>query len=445
MALGIKKITESVIEDGRSLVLIGSSYHSGTDNIDFKDNKAIPTGAVIAVNKSKSEAYGTLRIKNGENKQIRIDASTTLAPKTVTRNEIGNAAVFNEHLNAKDAPDATRSVANHNIRDNAIDRNKIKNNEVISSKIPSGAILNKHLNAKDANNADRTVATYNIQNNAITEEKILKDAVTTVKIRDGNITTAKIKDNNVTREKLSPALRNELDKLRSDINTLNADLQAFKNTVEQRFKKMEAEFNTKLANLKKEMTDTLNNTINQYNLKNAVTHYKNDIVGDKDAAGKYTSTPLSDIKCSGNITCAGDINGKRVYFMTYQDLAEAYIPGEDLEAGDIVAMHEDGKVYKAESMNDCIVGVISNEYANCFGATKEELFNGSKIAVGMIGKVHVKVKGPVNIGQKITVSLSDAGIGMAWNHSDECIGKALESFDCDFDEVHDVLVQIRPM
>ena len=445
MALGIKKITESVVEDGRSLILIGKAYSSGIDKIDFTDNKAIPTGAIIAINQSVSSSYGTLRIKSGENQQMRIDARTTIAPKTVTKNEIGNAAVLNQHLNAENADDAVRSVAGYNIRNNSIDRNKIKNNEVISSKIPSAAILNRHLNAEGAKDADRTVATYNIRNNAITTDKILKDAVTTVKIKDSNITTAKIANNNVTRAKLSTELRNELDGLRRDIGSLQKDLAAFKTEVDSKLKKLEATFNEKLTELESKMKTEINNTINKYNLKNAVTHYKNDIVGDKDANGKYTSTPLSDIKCSGNITCAGDINGKRVYFMTYQDLAEAYIPGEDLEAGDIVAMHEDGKVYKAESMNDCVVGVISDEFANCFGASKEELFNGSKVAVGMIGKVHVKVKGPVSIGQKITVSLSDPGIGMVWNYADNCIGKALESVDCDFDEIHDVLVQIRPM
>jgi hypothetical protein len=106
-------------------------------------------------------------------------------------------------------------------------------------------------------------------------------------------------------------------------------------------------------------------------------------------------------------------------------------------------MHEDGKVYKAESINDCIVGVISDEFANCLGATKEELFNGSKVAVGMIGKVLVKVKGPIKIGQQVAVSLSDLGIGCASNSRG--IGQALHSIDCDFDEINEVLVQIRPM
>ena len=98
-------------------------------------------------------------------------------------------------------------------------------------------------------------------------------------------------------------------------------------------------------------------------------------------------------------------------------------------------------------MNDCVVGVISNEFANCLGASKEELFNGSKVAVGMIGKVHVKVKGPIKLGQYIGISLSDSGVGCGLGMAVESkgIGKALEEYDCDFDEIHEVLVQIRPM
>ena len=128
------------------------------------------------------------------------------------------------------------------------------------------------------------------------------------------------------------------------------------------------------------------------------------------------------------------------------DIAEGYIPGELLEPGDIVAMHEDGKVYKAKSINDCIVGVVSNEYANCFGASKEELLSGTKVAVGLIGKIHVNVKGPVRLGQRISVSLSDAGVGVAnWMNAMN-IGQALETkSDCDFDTIHKVLVQVRPM
>ena len=131
--------------------------------------------------------------------------------------------------------------------------------------------------------------------------------------------------------------------------------------------------------------------------------------------------------------------------MTYQDLAEAYIPGEHLEPGDIVAMREDGLVYKANAFDQCIVGVVSDEFANCLGATIEEIEKGWKVAVGTVGKVHVNVRGPVKLGQKIQVVGADLGIGNATWTSTNNIGKSLETIECGLDEVNKVLVQIRPM
>lgn len=435
MALGIKKITESVVEEERSLTMLGKLNNSKS-KVDFDDNKAVPVGAVIS-DANVTSGSGTLRIKAGENVQVKINANTSIASKSITKTEIGDFQVVNLHLNKPDAKDKDRSVANHNIRDLAITKDKIASNAVTTPKIENNAVTTP----KIENDA---VITAKIKDGAVVTNKIYDRAVTNAKLALNSVTTDRIVANNVTRDKLSASLRAELDGLRADISDLQSDLAEFKKQVENDFKLLRSEMNTKLSELESKMKEHVESVVNQYNLKNAVTHYNYDIVGNK-VNGKYTSTPLSDISCSGNITCSGDINGKRVFFMTYQDLAEAYIPGEYLEPGDIVALHEDGKVYKAESMKQCVVGVISNEYANCFGATKEELFNGSKVAVGMIGKVHVKVKGPVKLGQKITVSLSDSGVGMGWNYTEECIGKALESCDCDFDEVHEILVQIRPM
>jgi hypothetical protein len=423
MALGIKKITESVVEDDRSLIMLGKL--SG-DKVEFDDNKAVPVGAIISDAKTTG-GKATLRVKSDENKQVRIDAHTTLAPLSIQHNELNKDSVITDK-----------------IKDLAVIDKKLAKDSVITVKIKDLAVTEPKLGPS-----------------SVTVSKIMNGAVTEPKIYDSAVTTPKIKNDNVTRDKLSPALRNELDGLRKSITDLD---NRFKSHVAESDRKFEQLFNkvaqlendirllraemyTKLQELESKLKTEINNTIEKYNLKNAVIHHNYDIMGDKDTAGKYTSTPLSDIKCSGNITCAGDINGKRVFFMTYQDLAEAYIPGEALEAGDIVAIHNDGKVYKAEAMNDCVVGVISNEFANCLGASKEELFNGSKVAVGMIGKVHVKVKGPVKLGQYIGISLSDSGVGCGLGMAVESkgIGKALEEYDCDFDEIHEVLVQIRPM
>jgi hypothetical protein len=121
------------------------------------------------------------------------------------------------------------------------------------------------------------------------------------------------------------------------------------------------------------------------------------------------------------------------------------MPGECLEPGDIVAMREDGLVYKANAFDQCIVGVVSDEFANCLGATIEEIEKGWKVAVGTVGKVHVNVRGPVKLGQKIQVVGADLGIGNATWTSTNNIGKSLETIECDLDEVNKVLVQIRPM
>lgn len=423
MALGIKKITESVVEDDRSLIMLGKL--SG-DKVEFNDNKAVPVGAIISDAKTTG-GKATLRVKSDENQQVRIDAHTTIAPLSIQHDELNKDSVITDK-----------------IKDLAVTDKKLAKDSVITVKIKDLAVTESKLGPS-----------------SVTVSKIMNGAVTEPKIYDSAVTTPKIKNDNVTRDKLSPALRNELDGLRKSITDLD---NRFKSHVAESDRKFDQLFNkvaqlendirllrtemyTKLQELESKLKTEINNTIEKYNLKNAVIHHNYDIMGDKDTAGKYTSTPLSDIKCSGNITCAGDINGKRVFFMTYQDLAEAYIPGEALEAGDIVAIHNDGKVYKAEAMNDCVVGVISNEFANCLGASKEELFNGSKVAVGMIGKVHVKVKGPIKLGQYIGISLSDSGVGCGLGMAVESkgIGKALEEYDCDFDEIHEVLVQIRPM
>ena len=52
MALGIKKITESVIEDGRSLIMIGTFNTAANNNTgaieNFDENRAIPIGALLS-------------------------------------------------------------------------------------------------------------------------------------------------------------------------------------------------------------------------------------------------------------------------------------------------------------------------------------------------------------------------------------------------------------
>lgn len=419
MALGIKKITESVIEDGRSLVLIGKL--SG-DIIAILDNKAIPAGAVYA------SPNGTLRIKDGENSQVRIDANTTLELQSITTqvikdNAVTTAKILNDAVTAnkilKDAV-RTKHILNKNvttdkINDAAVTTIKINDHAVVNEKIADAAVTTRNLfdkcvtNEKMANNSvrteailDRSVIGSKIAIANIANEHLAVDSVSTEKIRDLNITTAKLDNKCVT-----------LPKVGDDVFTFIAN--SIKTYTDNEINKLEKRINDSLPT-----NWVLHDHLNSIN-------------------GQNGSTQLVNIKCTG------DIEGNRVFFMTYQDLAEGYVPGEMLDAGEIVAVHEDGKVYKAKDINECIVGVISEEFANCLGATHEELQHGEKIAVGMIGKIHVKVKGPVKLGQQIAIDPTEPGIGIASNNIAYSIGKALESIDCNEDDINDVLVQVRPM
>ena len=411
MALGIKKITESVVEDERALIMLGS-YTADTDMIEFDDNNAVPDGALIA------SVDGTVHMKVSLDKQKRINADTTLEKESVTTQLLANLCVTTPKINDK-------AVTTAKINDKAVTTAKINDAAVTTVKINDLAVTEAKL-AKDS------VTTDKIKDLAVTKSKIADGAVTTIKIYTGAVTEVKIANNAVTWNKLGTDVQGRIIEIENDILKLDQKIKELQTYVDNRFTKLETEMNSMKTEIINRIVK-IENKFEQYKLKNAVVHN-----GSKSVGSKY-----SDSTALVNLQCTGDIEGKRVYFMTYQDLAEAYIPGEPLDAGEIVAMHEDGKVYRAESMNDCIVGVISDQFANCFGATKEELFNGSKVAVGMIGKVCVKVKGPIKIGQQVVVSLSDLGVGYASNSRG--IGQALHSVDCDFDDINEVLVQIRPM
>lgn len=130
------------------------------------------------------------------------------------------------------------------------------------------------------------------------------------------------------------------------------------------------------------------------------------------------------------------------------DIAEAYEPkeGEVYIPGDIVQVDENGQLVKAGPELDYpIVGVVSEEYAACYGATDEEIKENKKIPVGLIGKVHVNVVGPVKLGDKIALAKSGLGASLTYNNlcKYNVIGKALESNDNT--EVKKILCLIYPV
>ena len=468
MGRGIKKISENVIADKRSLTLVTKSEGHG-----LVDNAPIPTGLMNTPAMPLGMLnvdYGTrglsVKVKQGDNDSYsewsRFDAKNTLIQQSIITNLI-------KDQNVTTAKIADQNVTTAKIKDSAVTTIKIANGNVTTEKIADQNVTTAKIKDRDVTEAKLSgdynggnncaVSTRTIQNNAVTKDKIAPRSVTVEKMADNSVATRTIQASAVTTEKIANSAVTT-EKLLDDAVTSekimdqtiranniaisgvsNANLQdsaVSTNKIEDL-----AVTNAKLANESLIAYEKImKGTITQELLDSRLFDMMNRVVlhdGNGNVTGENNSTEID------NLTAKGDIYARRVYNVVYMDIAEGYIPGEELEAGDIVAMHEDGKVYKAVSINDCIVGVVSNEYANCFGASEEEILAGEKVAIGMIGKIHVKVKGPVRLGQRISIAPFDAGVGCANWMNNNNIGQVLETVECAYDKIHTVLVQVRPM
>ncbi len=464
MGRGIKKISENVIADKRSLTLATKSAADGAPALleevelyELVNTEAMPLGML---NVDYSTRGLSIKVSQGDKDAdavwTKLDAKNTLIQQSVITNlikdaNVTTAKIANQNVTTekiKDANVTTVKIANQNVT-----TDKIKDLNVTTEKINSLAVTNDKLATNSVSTVkiqDKNVTTAKLNDGAVTTIKISNEAVTESKVAPNAVTTVKIKNSAVTEDKIANGAVTEWKIADREIHAHNIAIGGVSNGNLQdaavSTEKIEdlAVINSKIGNetivgkdkiVKNSITkDRLDLEVNDM-LDRAVLHD-----GNGNVTGEGGSTVID------NLTAKGDIYARRVYNVVYMDIAEGYIPGEDLMPGDIVAMHEDGKVYKANSIHECIVGVVSNEFANCLGASKEELFEGTKVAVGMIGKIHVKIKGPVRLGQRITVSLSDPGVGIAsWINGNSNIGQALESVSCEFDEIHEVLVQVRPM
>lgn len=141
---------------------------------------------------------------------------------------------------------------------------------------------------------------------------------------------------------------------------------------------------------------------------------------------------------SGYLKSSGDIRGNKVYNAVWNDYAEYFPKGEDTEPGDIIALDINSnkeQYIKANNNSRIVVGVHSDSFGHLIGG--EELANyrdndKKYIPIGLSGRVYVKVKGKVCVGDYIIPSEID-GVGKPYNkETDEfknVVGYVVES-DC---------------
>ena len=190
------------------------------------------------------------------------------------------------------------------------------------------------------------------------------------------------------------------------------------------------------------ITATLNGTAS--NANTLQTHPASDFVlksgdtmsGDLDVnSHSLTNVQEIDMTNTGVLkhgtSTVIDADGK-VWGAVYNDIAEAFIAGEPLEAGDVVSYGPDGKVYKCRNFDSAVIGIVTDNPSVIMGTTKEEYeSNPNIVLVAIAGRVPVKTDKNVAKNVRIGTLLSAGHNGTARIGSSmgSTIGKVLKRID----------------
>lgn len=169
------------------------------------------------------------------------------------------------------------------------------------------------------------------------------------------------------------------------------------------------------------------------------------LIATKDEILPYNGTTKAEGKLYGGTTAPtgttrvnydGDFYATRIFSAVYNDYAEYFEKGGEIEAGDIVILnpYADVEEYiKSDvAFSPFVVGVVSDEYAHCIGGNGDGNDELHYAPVGLAGRVSVKIVGAIKKGDLI-VSSDIAGVGMACAKDQyvvgTVVGKALEDYD----------------
>lgn len=445
MAEGVRKISEQLMTPGRTIII--------TDPAVNVNN--VPDGTMMI-----TPSTGLIKLKlTGGTSWSALTPQQLIAYKSVTTAFLGDRSVTNAQL-------AVGTILAENIKDLEITTVKLASSAVNESKLASNSVTTTKLadlSVTRAKFADKSVSEAKIDDYAVTNIKLANGSVSSLKLVDSSVTSVKITDYAVTNTKLanlSISTEKVIDasittaKL-ADSSVTNAKIGAYAVTQDKiadshitNAKMAVNSVNTNnLVDLSITAAKLASSSVTQDKLADSAILNRKIAVGTISfdrldvSAQNYvnsmvhvvngTATVAGSMQVNGNLNASGDIRATRVYGAVYNDLAEAYVPGEELEPGDIVEIRHDGKVYKAAKDSQAVVGVISDCFAQLYGGTPEEIESGEKVAVGMIGRVPVKVTGPVFIGDQITCAGNGIGLTDLYGIRRGVVGKAIANKEDD--------------
>lgn len=130
--------------------------------------------------------------------------------------------------------------------------------------------------------------------------------------------------------------------------------------------------------------------------------------GDMEVSGDISTS--GGMQVLNDIICSGEVHATRVHSAVYNDYAEAYKVDQNYpyQVGTVLAFDPESNLcYPTgvkEGSESMVIGVVSNSYGYLVGATQKEVLNGSFVPVGLVGRVLVRVTGPVMPGDLLTSS-----------------------------------------
>lgn len=163
---------------------------------------------------------------------------------------------------------------------------------------------------------------------------------------------------------------------------------------------------------------------------NASWSYLNSIGGSGTAgvAGTWNTTVTAPTGTT-QLNYEGYLYATKVYNAVFNDYAEYFEKADkSLTPGDLISINRNGSGYVKSccEFDPMVVGVYSDDYAQCIGGKGDGHDDENFISVGMAGRVRVKVIGEVNPGDLLVAS-SIPGVAMAGKKEGCVIGKALVS------------------
>lgn len=470
MAHGVRKVNEYIMRDGRALILTQalptSLKQEQWDSIEDGTIYLTPNDGNIYYKKLGNDIREWTKFKPGN---LFIDKDITgnfLADKTITEIKMADDSVSTRTIidrNVTGDKIALEAITLEHIKpgtlngdifeDNSVDASKLIDLSITNAKIADRtieAVKLVELTITDKELAANSVITNKIKDLNVTTAKLANSAVTTAKIADSNITTAKIADANVTLAKMA---NNSVDYLQICKDAVRSDHIKDGEVIQGKLG-TSAVVTANIGDLQVTEAKLAANAVTTNKIKNGnVTLAKlaTDVQSVINNAVVYANNKVTidtPLVVKGNITADPNnktlsITGFKVYNPVFADYAEGFEPIEKVEEGDIVEIADFGRIRKADSHSTKIIGIVSNRYGMCLDASQEDLESGKKVAVGLVGKVPVKIAGKVEAGDFIISSGDGVGIATKKHIPGAIIGKALESKDSY--GIGKVLCLIQPM